>query len=159
MARELQPLSRAQIETFKRDGALVLRGFISREQINEWTSEWWHYIQASPAHPWGNDALDALPWPGEPRVRKGYVGDQGAGFRPVNKLVDLPQVKAVAVQLGGGAFTTGYPFDGHMIPTWPLPPEKRGEWQPGRGVHLDNYGPNGWTGGFNNVRMEHGSLL
>eukprot|EP01048_Picozoa_sp_COSAG05_P027660 COSAG05_NODE_8177_length_729_cov_0.741270_2_plen_186_part_01 len=39
-----------------------------------------------------------------------------------------------------------------MIPTWPAAEEESGsaiDWKPGTGVHLDNYGPHGWTGGFN----------
>jgi hypothetical protein len=40
-----------------------------------------------------------------------------------------------------------YPFDGHMIPTWPA--AQTTAWQPGTGAHLDNYGGNGWTGGLN----------
>jgi hypothetical protein len=37
-----------------------------------------------------------------------------------------------------------------MIPTWPTNMENQeATWVPGAGVHLDNYGPHGWTGGFN----------
>ena len=42
---------------------------------------------------------------------------------------------------------SSYPFDGHMIPTWPA--AQPTTWEPGTGAHLDNYGPNGWTGGLN----------
>jgi hypothetical protein len=60
------------------------------------------------------------------------------------------QVQALAAQLGGGHFATGHPFEGHMIPTWPTNMENQeATWVPGAGVHLDNYGPHGWTGGFN----------
>ena len=54
------------------------------------------------------------------------------------------QVQELAEQLGGGNVKAPFPFDGHFIPRFP-----EAEWKEPGGTHLDAYGPNGWTGGFN----------
>ena len=40
-----------EIETFKRDGAVILSGFIDREQIATWNDEYWRFMQADPDDP------------------------------------------------------------------------------------------------------------
>ena len=125
-------LSDAQIAAFKADGALVLRSYIPSDIVDSWLEQWWAQTAAS--------RDDAASWPGEAPA---------AEWRVSPKLMDLPQVEALSTQLGGpGGFTTSYPFDGHMIPTWPAR-EPGAEWSPSGMGHLDNYGPNGWTGGLN----------
>lgn len=71
------------------------------------------------------------------------------GSPNIPRLTDLPEVRELAAQLGGdGQVDARFPFDGHMIPRFPAEPES---WQPpgAKEAHLDAYGPNGWTGGFN----------
>ena len=154
-------LSDSQIAAFKADGALVLRSYIPSDIVDSWLQQWWDQTAAS--------RDDAASWPGEAPA---------AEWRVSPKLMDLPQVAALSTQLGGpGGFTTSFPFDGHMIPTWPAR-EPGAEWSPSGTGHLvidyyfrlppaehspcrgiradpdpmasqDNYGPNGWTGGLN----------
>ena len=96
-------LSDSQIAAFKADGALVLRSYIPPDIVDSWLQQWWDQTAAS--------RDDAASWPGEAPA---------AEWRVSPKLMDLPQVAALSTQLGGpGGFTTSFPFDGHMIPTWP----------------------------------------
>jgi hypothetical protein len=74
-----------QIRAFTKDGVVILRGFIAPEQLEQWREEWWDWINASPTNP--------ASWPGKPRA--GLL-DQGGGFRPSTKLVNLPQVSYAA---------------------------------------------------------------
>lgn len=53
-------MAREQIETFKREGAVVLRQFIAKAQVDEWLDEYWRFMQA--------DADDPSTWPGTPLV-------------------------------------------------------------------------------------------
>lgn len=142
-----------EIETFKRDGAILLKDFIAQDQISKWVDEYWRYMQADPDDP--------STWPGKPMFDLGkhfntrhatnLGGDvTGAGFRPGTldkdavRLTDLPRVRAVAKQLGGDNVSAPFPFDGHLIPKFPQP-----DWDEPAGTHWDGYGPNGWTGGYN----------
>eukprot|EP01048_Picozoa_sp_COSAG05_P013884 COSAG05_NODE_1520_length_4645_cov_613.938187_6_plen_228_part_00 len=132
-------MSRAEIETFKREGAVVLKRFIPQDQVAEWTKEYWDFMGANP------DAPET--WPGAPRFDLGRhfstehatnLGGQvpgsltaGAGFRPgtinpsATRLTDLPSVQALAQQLGGGGVSAPFPFDGHLIPRFPQKKEWR----------------------------------
>eukprot|EP01051_Picozoa_sp_SAG22_P002000 SAG22_NODE_85_length_21510_cov_6.472187_6_plen_204_part_00 len=146
-------LNAAQVETFRRDGVLILRGLIRPAQIAEWRDEFFHFQQADPDDP--------TSWPGTPRfdpaAARGskHFSSGGGTFRPgccrpTISLVELPEVKAVAEQLGGGSLMSEFPFDGHAVANWPpaegvAPPE----WKPSAKGHLDGYGSNGWIGGFN----------
>ena len=159
------PLDAAQIETFRRDGVLLLRGLISAEQIAAWRDEFFYFQQAEPGDPES--------WPGAPRFdpaasrgSKHFAGSGGT-FRPgccrpaTGSLVELPEVKAVADQLAGEhGWACEFPFDGHAVCNWP--PQQSSaeptsesatravqEWQPTAKGHLDGYGSNGWIGGFN----------
>ena len=92
-----------QIETLKREGVVVLRKFIPRAQIDEWTDEYWRFMQADPEDP--------TSWPGTPQFdlskhfntqHASNLGGEvsGAGFRPgaldtsIPRLTDLPEVRA-----------------------------------------------------------------
>ena len=157
-----------EIETFKREGAVVLKGFIPMAQIDEWNAEYWEFMGADPADP--------STWPGKPRFdlsehfntrHASNLGGAvtGAGFRPgaldpsIPRLTDLPYVQELADQLGGkGQTAAPFPFDGHLIPrfpnsgvntSWKGEPDEQEEWQPPAAAHWDGYGPNGWTGGYN----------
>jgi hypothetical protein len=115
------PLSPAEIQRFKDDGALVLRSFIGADTVARWIAQWEEKTGAL--------CDDRSSWPGvapEPE------------WRTEPKLTELPQIQALSTQLGGeGGFTTSYPFDGHMIPTWPAA-DPTTTWQPGAAGHLDN---------------------
>ena len=84
------------------------------------------------------DPRDPGTWPGKPKFDLGErfntkhatnLGGEltGAGFRPGTldadavRLTDLPSVRALAQQLGGGNVSATFPFDGHLIPRFPEP--------------------------------------
>eukprot|EP01047_Picozoa_sp_COSAG01_P019752 COSAG01_NODE_1108_length_11662_cov_189.275534_10_plen_408_part_00 len=147
-------MTREQIETFKREGAVLLKRFIAPEQLAAWTSEYWDFMGASPDEP--------RSWPGTPRFDLGRhfntqhatnLGGQepgsltaGAGWRPgaiappgsvaARRLTELPGVQALARQLSGGQASAPFPFDGHLIPRFP----QASAWQEPDGTHWDGYG-------------------
>lgn len=153
MATE-RAMTREQIETFKREGAVLLKRFIAPEQLAAWTSEYWDFMGASPDEP--------RSWPGTPRFDLGRhfntqhatnLGGQepgsltaGAGWRPgaiappdsvaARRLTELPGVQALARQLSGGQASAPFPFDGHLIPRFP----QASAWQEPDGTHWDGYG-------------------
>ena len=134
------PLTEQQVRSFKRDGALVVRGFVVGDVIESWVQQYEAKATFSCADPASFPGAAAATFEGpEPTWRTDPI------------LTELPQIQALSTQLGGqgGGFMTSYPFDGHMIPTWPAADKAAADWQPGAAGHLDNYGGNGWTGGLN----------
>ena len=120
-----QPLKPDQINSFKEQGYLILRNFIDLAQIEIWRHQFWKHLDA--------DADDPSTWP-DSYVIEGFSTDPPMG--------QLPQIKAVVEQLGGGKFDGG---GGSMLVQWPREDQ---EWAPSNSGHIDGYGPGGWKGGF-----------
>ena len=58
MAAEAAPLlSAAQVESFKLEGCLELRGLVPPEVLESWREQFWRTIEASPG--------DSATWPGK----------------------------------------------------------------------------------------------
>jgi hypothetical protein len=134
---------------------VVLPNFIGEAQVDQWTEEYWRFMQADPADPatWAaKQPMFDLNEKFGTRHASNLDLAQGQNFRPgaldrsIPRLTDLPQVQRLAEQLGGGNTEAPFPFDGHLIARFP---EHGKAWEPPAGTHLDGYGPNGWTGGYN----------
>ena len=118
-------LSKEQVAFFKEEGYLILEGFIAPEQVAAWRGQFWAHV--------GADPQDSSSWPDS------YVID---GFSIEPTFGQLPQMREVAEQLGGGQLGGG---GGSMLVQWPNGKEAW-DW-PSQG-HIDGYGPGGWSGGF-----------
>ena len=124
-----QMLTSEQIDFFKTNGYLILESFIETETIDSWQQQIWQHLQA--------DLSDPSGWPNP------YVVD-GLKIEPEKQILgQLPQVRQVADQLGGGLFNGG---GGQVLAQWPRKEEH--QWQMPNSGHIDGYGPNGWSGGF-----------
>ncbi len=77
-----------QIQSFKKEGHLILHGFISNETIDQWRDQFWTHLGCTIDQP--------DQWP-----------DRVEGFQPAPLFGDLPELQAIAQQLGGGAFNGG----------------------------------------------------
>lgn len=118
-------LHKSQIDFFKTQGYLILKGFVETERMAAWREQFWAHV--------GADAQDPASWP-DSYVIDGFAVDPAFG--------QLLQMQAVVEQLGGGQFVGG---GGSLLVQWP---KKESIWDwPGQG-HIDGYGPNGWSGGF-----------
>ena len=124
-------LTKAQIEEFKREGVLILRGFIDQAQVSEWRSQFWAHIQR---HYPECDPDDTATWPSDFVIPGGFSVDVSG----------LPQMQAVVEQLGGGELRGGM---GGTLVVWPTSGKTIDDWAPGVG-HVDGYGPGGWSGGL-----------
>ena len=118
-----KPLCREQIATFITNGYVVLPSFIGQEQLASWRAQYWEHI--------GADPTDRSTWPTTPPGGGRFPNVMM--LRP--QLGELPQIKAVVDQLGGGKFKGGgsalkaiFPMNDRS--TWKAPP-------PG---HIDGYG-------------------
>ena len=120
-----QPLTADQITFFKEQGYLIQRKLIDPAQIASWQDQFWTHL--------GADADDPATWP-EGHVIEGFTTDP--------PLSEVPQVKAIVEQLGGGKFAGG---DGSMLVGWPKQDQP---WSLSGTGHLDGYGSGGWKGGF-----------
>ena len=125
------PLTSAQIREFKDEGTIVLRGFISKEQVAEWRAKFWAHIQQ---HYPNCDPADTSTWPADFVIPGGFH---------VN-VSELPQMQAVVTQLGADQLEGGM---GGTLVVWPQKGKSIDDWQPGGG-HVDGYGPGGWNGGL-----------
>jgi len=119
------PLSRAQIESFKAEGVLILPDFVEEAQLARWREQVWAGLGADPD--------DRSTWPTHtqhPPVADGISPTPG----------DLPQFQALMDQLGGGFFEGGGAQHACIFPSL-----EASEWKkPGSG-HVDGY--NGrWAG-------------
>ena len=88
------PLTVEQIREFKDEGVLVLRGLIPKGQVAEWRGKFWDHIRQH--YPQVEEA-DSTTWPDDFVIPGGFS---------VN-VSDLPQMKAVVQQLGGGRLEGG----------------------------------------------------
>ena len=122
----MSPLNSGQIDLFKRQGFLLLEGLIDPETLSAWRDQFWSHV--------GADRDDPATWPED------YV-IQGFGVDP--PLGQLPGMRAIIEQLGGGMFGGG---GGSMLVKWPGPEDAA--WQMPDSGHIDGYGPGGWSGGF-----------
>ena len=122
----MSPLDPGQIDLFKRHGFLLLEGLVDPETLSAWRDQFWSHI--------GADRDDPDTWPED------YV-IQGFGVDP--PLGQLPPMRAIIEQLGGGMFGGG---GGSMLVKWPGP--DGAAWQMPDSGHIDGYGPGGWSGGF-----------
>ena len=118
-----QDLTPAQIESFKANGFLILRGFIDQTCVDNWRDRFWKHIGADPGDPstWPNDY-----------VIEGYSPDPPFG--------DVPPMRAAIQRLGGGKFEGG---GGAILAKWP---SEDTDWTPSNSGHLDGY--SNWRGGF-----------
>ena len=124
-----QMLTSEQVDFFKTNGYLILESFIETETIDSWRQQIWQHLQV--------DLSDPSGWPNP------YVVD-GLKIEPEKKILgQLPQVRQVVDQLGGGLFNGG---GGQILAQWPRKEEH--QWQMPNSGHIDGYGPNGWSGGF-----------
>ena len=122
----MSPLDPGQIDLFKRQGYVVLEGLVEPGTLSAWRDQFWSHV--------GADRHDPATWP-EDYVIEGFGVDPPLG--------QLPRMRAIIEQLGGGMFGGG---GGSMLVKWPGPEDAA--WQmPGSG-HIDGYGPGGWSGGF-----------
>jgi len=108
-------LSAAQVDSFKEEGHLILPGFIEEAVLEQWRKQFCaHY----------NYSLE------EPRCQP----DKDAGSLHLDPVLgELPQLRAIAHQLGGGQFNGG--GCGVQV-RWPQENEK---WQMPQSGHLDGY--------------------
>lgn len=126
-------LDAAQCAAFRRDGFLILRGFVTPEQLGVWREG----IERTFGPPLAAATQEKI---------RAAVGGSRASHVP-SKLLDLdpeallhrlPQMRAVLDQLGGGNFALG---GTNLIINWP-DPEVR--WaMPARG-HIDGYPGEAW---------------
>ena len=118
-------LTDAQIDRFKAEGYVILRGLFEAAHVEAWRDIFWGHV--------GAQADDPSTWPDS------YVID-GLALEPVPG--SLPQMRSIIDQLSGGMFAGG---GGSMLVRWP---ETEQEWKLPTNGHIDGYGPGGWSGGF-----------
>ena len=86
-------LTSEQIEYFKTNGFLILEDFVGNDVLQNWREQTWNYLNA--------DLSDPSGWPDQ------FVFD-GLKIEPESQVFgQLPQVRAVVDQLGGGMFDGG----------------------------------------------------
>ena len=107
-------LNADQIESFKADGSLILPSFVDAALIAQWRDQFWEHIGCT------LDELDQ--WP-----------DKVEGFKPEPIFGDLPELQAIAAQVGGGCFSGG---GCGVAVRWPKSTEK---WAMPTSGHLDGY--------------------
>ena len=122
----MSPLDPGQIDLFKRQGFLLLEGLVDPETLSAWRDQFWSHV--------GADRGDPATWP-EDYVIQGFSVDPPLG--------QLPRMRTIIEQLGGGMFGGG---GGSMLVKWPGPEDAA--WQMPDSGHIDGYGPGGWSGGF-----------
>ena len=83
-------LHKSQIDFFKTQGYLILKGFVETERMAAWREQFWAHV--------GVDAQDPANWP-DSYVIDGFAVDPAFG--------QLLQMQAVVEQLGGGQFVGG----------------------------------------------------
>ena len=81
-------LDERQVDFFKAQGYLILKGFVEAEQVATWREQFWAHV--------GADPQDAASWP-ESYVIDGFAVDPAFG--------QLRQMQAAIGQLGGGRFS------------------------------------------------------
>ena len=81
-------LNAEQIDAFKADGHLILPGFVDAALVAQWRDQFWSHL--------GCTLDDPDQWP-----------DKVEGFKPEPIFGDLPQLQAIAAQVGGGRFSGG----------------------------------------------------
>jgi hypothetical protein len=131
------PLTPAQIEEFKEEGALILPNFIDEAQLQSWAEQVWAGLRAGSGA--DVDPADPSTW----RCKSMKV-DMPAPFTPTPG--ELPQFQALMRQLGGGHFTGG---GAQIAPIFPSTTKE--DWKIPSNGHIDGY--NGiWSGtGANRV--------
>ena len=122
-------LTPEQIDYFKTNGYLILENFVESDVVQSWRNQIWDHLDSELSDPSG--------WPDQ------YVVD-GLKIEPESQVFgQLPQVRAVVDQIGGGMFNGG---GGQVLAQWPR--KEKEPWQMPTIGHIDGYGPNGWSGGF-----------
>lgn len=113
-------LSSQQIKFFKEHGYLVLEDFIEPATVDDWRRALANYLEMDPEHPesWDPQTLRSKdePFWVEPKERA---------------LRNLPQMRSVLEQLGGGRFHGGME---NLITRWPEPDQR---WNPPDHGHID----------------------
>lgn len=117
-------LNAEQIESFKRDGYLILRSVIEPVYIDAWRRAFWELV--------GGTLDDPASWKNKLYVLENYKLD------PELALNAHPKVRAVVEQLGGGHFGGG---GCQPLVHWP---SARNDWSPTPWGHVDAYPPSGW---------------
>ena len=134
-------LSPAQLDEFKAEGALPIPGLVPPDVLGGWQDQ----VRAA-----CSDGVD-LDDPGTTWPPGRYAPEGGwPEFSP--GLYELPNLRSIVEQIGGGAFAPSHPAGQPWTPQVPmtrviLPSEPGTEWAPPVEGHLDGYAT-GWGGGF-----------
>jgi hypothetical protein len=112
-----QTLNDTQVTEFKRQGCLVLPGFVEESLLEEWRQSFWQHL--------GGSFEDQKSWPDDPAASRGFVTDPVFG--------ELPRLQAIVHQLGGGHFSGG---GCGVNVRWP---QTETEWSMPESGHLDGY--------------------
>ena len=134
-------LSPAQLDEFKAEGTLAIPGLVPADVLGGWQDQ----IRAA-----CSDGVD-LDDPGTTWPPGRYAPGGGwPEFSP--SLYELPNLRSIVEQIGGGAFAPSHPAGQPWTPQVPmtrviLPSEPGTEWAPPDDGHLDGYAT-GWGGGF-----------
>ena len=135
-------LSSAQLDEFKAEGAVPIRGLVPTNVLEGWRA------QVRAACTGGVDLEDPSTW------RPGRYGPEGGWPDFTPNLYELQSLQSIAEQIGGGAFAVsspaGLPPEPTQVPmTRIILPDAPGtEWAPPlTSGHLDGYAA-GWGGGF-----------
>ena len=107
-------LSDEQVNSFKKDGHLILRGFIDDEIISAWQSQFWDHL--------GCRINEPGKWP-----------DKVEGFQPSPLFGSMPELTSIAEQFGGGNFNGG---GCGVLTRWP---DTDQSWAMPDTGHLDGY--------------------
>jgi len=133
-------LSPSQLDEFKAEGALQIRGLIPADVIDDWQD------QLRAVCTGGVDLDKPSTWPA------GRYAPEG-GWPELNpNLYDVLNLQSIVEQIGGGAFASSHPAGHPWSPQVPmtrviLPSEPGTEWTAPLDGHLDGYAT-GWGGGF-----------
>jgi hypothetical protein len=127
------PLDATQVAAFRRDGFLILRGWITPEQLAVWRAGIERRFGPLFA-PATQEAIRAAVG----GTRASHVPSKLLELDPGALLHQLPQMRAVLAQLGGGCFGPG---GTNLIINWP-DPEVR--WAMPRRGHIDGYPGEAW---------------
>jgi len=117
-------LTADQIDSFKQNGFLILRGVIEPVIIDIWRRSFWESVDADP----NNRAT----WNKKPPVSNFKLQHEDAS------LSQHPQIAAAIKQLGGGKF---FGDSGPPLVHWPTGCDA---WTPPKWGHVDAYPPSFW---------------